>query len=856
MEEEIITPEEETFDYSKLRYILDKDGYVCHASVGGFIVCDSGECTEYNGKTPEGYETIDEWYEVQINEKKLNSWKIVEGDLVFDANRDYKLRVAYEREEDENRFVTRKELGIKNTNEVNPYANLYPSVKSVSNASFVGTDYFDRSITNIGDLPVEEVTISNRNEEAITGLIELDFIGDNMLPNNAISTTNNGIKYTIDIDKAITATGIATEKSTLNLDGTETSVKSILSFEGHIAYLVRGLPENVNLELYHYDGQDRMLIGTYKNEDVINFDVTTRVTQTVLSIESGITISSTIEPRILQIGIEYPFLPTTKYEEIDERYGQYYVEGQYAAGTYYALTQKKIYKINLISELRSDGDNSDRLWIIDEGTYGVEIERYDNETIEKVTFSADFSGYEEYRCNSTLIDLVDNELTTNDIITIKNNQIILVKNNTSEDELEKSYIFLGNTPMPRCYTPYSAAIAHQDGTVVRYTYRDPRNINMSKVNLGNLIQVMDIESEYDFTTADADKVTSYSNGETLLTDEELEMYDINGDGIVNKEDANIITSMCNGEISNTVKGTLELNTAKSQRTIVLRDEEDKIKTSIGLGGMTTPSLSCDKFYIGGTPMHEAATYSEKETVAGTWFGKTLYRKTIVFSITSTSSQTLLDATNEGYDFVTIEEATGVNSNNIFFGNYYYTSSDFSNIYFRVKNGSPGELIYRGGSSYPKVPATLYVTLKYTKKETTDTPTADLEKTISANGSKGHHKFTLQVNETGTSGNGSLMSYTFKLSPVATGWDWADWTNASRTITYTITIGDNTYTGTIPSYNGSSTVTLKSGSGIAIEHDANGSKTINIGFTVKDTTGANYTSGNASASDTMILTKTS
>lgn len=125
----------------------------------------------------------------------------------------------------------------------------------------------------------------------------------------------------------------------------------------------------------------------------------------------------------------------------------------------------------------------------------------------------------------------------------------------------------------------------------------------------------------------------------------------------------------------------------------------------------------------------------------------------------------------------------------------------------------------------------------------------ITKTITANGSKRHHKFTLRVSEDTTSGNSSFLSFSFNLAPIQTGWDWDDWGNR---ISYTISIGDNTYNGTIPSYNGSSTITLKSESNIEIPHNSDGTKTINISFSVTDTTGANYTCGNASSSSTLTL----
>lgn len=126
--------------------------------------------------------------------------------------------------------------------------------------------------------------------------------------------------------------------------------------------------------------------------------------------------------------------------------------------------------------------------------------------------------------------------------------------------------------------------------------------------------------------------------------------------------------------------------------------------------------------------------------------------------------------------------------------------------------------------------------------------------IYANGSKGHHKFTLTVTETGTSvsNNTSTISFNFKLSPIVSGYDWAQWTNPSRTVSYTVNVNGTNYTGTIPNYDGSSTVTLKSGTQ-TVAHNTDGTKTISYYFSVNDTTGATYTSGNANANGTLALT---
>lgn len=123
--------------------------------------------------------------------------------------------------------------------------------------------------------------------------------------------------------------------------------------------------------------------------------------------------------------------------------------------------------------------------------------------------------------------------------------------------------------------------------------------------------------------------------------------------------------------------------------------------------------------------------------------------------------------------------------------------------------------------------------------------------ISGNGSKGHHKFTLDVTEVSTdiAGNYSTMSYTFKISPVQSGWDWA---SMGSKISYSGYIGDYYFSGTIPSYNGSSTITLSSGT-FNHSHNADGTKSISLSFNVTDSANKSYTCGKASASGSMALT---
>lgn len=124
------------------------------------------------------------------------------------------------------------------------------------------------------------------------------------------------------------------------------------------------------------------------------------------------------------------------------------------------------------------------------------------------------------------------------------------------------------------------------------------------------------------------------------------------------------------------------------------------------------------------------------------------------------------------------------------------------------------------------------------------------KTLTANGSKGHHKFTLTVKETATSteNNTSTISIIFKLSPVSTGWDWEDHSSVKGTVT----VAGTEYSWACPTYNGSSTVTLVSKTK-TITHSSDGSKSISLAFSCQSDTSVSYLPGTASASGTLTLT---
>lgn len=124
---------------------------------------------------------------------------------------------------------------------------------------------------------------------------------------------------------------------------------------------------------------------------------------------------------------------------------------------------------------------------------------------------------------------------------------------------------------------------------------------------------------------------------------------------------------------------------------------------------------------------------------------------------------------------------------------------------------------------------------------------------SGNGSRGHHRFTLNVDETYVSGgaeNYSTVSWSLVLSPIQTGWDW----NYSSTVpvSYKVTINGTDYTGNIMSYDGRSTVTIRSGTQ-NVTHNNDGSKSIDFSFSVWDNISASFLPGPASGNASLTLT---
>ena len=83
-----------------MRYIADSDGYVKEVSFGAVITCGTSECVEYTGTVPEGYTSVEDWFNVcggELYQRKDDNPETVKDRLVVYHQQTEPL-IAYYRE--------------------------------------------------------------------------------------------------------------------------------------------------------------------------------------------------------------------------------------------------------------------------------------------------------------------------------------------------------------------------------------------------------------------------------------------------------------------------------------------------------------------------------------------------------------------------------------------------------------------------------------------------------------------------------------------------------------------------------------------------------------------------------------
>lgn len=259
------------------RYILDNDGYIANFYFG----CYGENCIAYEGAVPEGYESLEDWY----NNANIRAYKIVDGNLVYDENRDNELQIIYEQEAENNATAThewvRSQLGTNDSIILDEFSS------EVNDNSLVYLE--DSGAYKIPQIKVHSETATSTN---------LKVSNRNLLKNEAVTTNVSGIDITINSDKTITLNGTATSNIEIDLNGTSENTDMLFLIKKEIDYTIGGLVTDTILKLYSYDGTDRTLINSVGNE-TINLSDSSKITQVVLTIESGKVFDNvTISPQI------------------------------------------------------------------------------------------------------------------------------------------------------------------------------------------------------------------------------------------------------------------------------------------------------------------------------------------------------------------------------------------------------------------------------------------------------------------------------------------------------------------------------------------------------------------------------
>lgn len=117
-------------------------------------------------------------------------------------------------------------------------------------------------------------------------------------------------------------------------------------------------------------------------------------------------------------------------------------------------------------------------------------------------------------------------------------------------------------------------------------------INADKISIeGKAVNfTTNIEKPYVFSRTDIDLLIEYLMGREQLSSEQIELYDVNGDGFVDTTDYVVIQKAIanNGGVIN---GTFSIDPYSTERSIILKQYDGAIKTYVGLNGIKSNNIT-------------------------------------------------------------------------------------------------------------------------------------------------------------------------------------------------------------------------------------------------------------------------
>lgn len=253
---------------------------------------NTGEKTDVENRI-RSVDYIDITGQTQISTVKKNGGTFGLAIRFYDADKNYIGRVSSPEVVD----------GV--TNNVN---NDLDSTKTVKYATLTILDTSDTSLefgVNKGaDLTWHDFI---PNSPSLAYSSEVRAVGDNVniLPNEAASTSNNGMDFTVNADDSIHAVGTATSNAQLILAGQMSSTVEIMKLKKGIQYKNVG-----NIDILYRD--TNLDYARLQAGNIFTVDEDVSIGCFYIQINSGETVDETYYPKI----VEY-------YEEIDESYSPY-----------------------------------------------------------------------------------------------------------------------------------------------------------------------------------------------------------------------------------------------------------------------------------------------------------------------------------------------------------------------------------------------------------------------------------------------------------------------------------------------------------------------------------------------------
>ena len=111
-----------------------------------------------------------------------------------------------------------------------------------------------------------------------------------------------------------------------------------------------------------------------------------------------------------------------------------------------------------------------------------------------------------------------------------------------------------------------------------------------------------IVNQYTYSSNDLTIIQNYLMGEGSLTLEQIETYDVDGDGLISPADYVIISNAINNN-NGVIEGKFSIDPYSTTKSVVLTNKNNETKTYVGLNGiasgvMSAGTLYADSFYLG------------------------------------------------------------------------------------------------------------------------------------------------------------------------------------------------------------------------------------------------------------------